>query len=73
MKYIKFEIGDIIKVIGGEGTNGPLKKDELYEVFGLTEDNSQDGWNTYFYAMQPIIVLDVMNKEYRPFLGKIER
>ena len=72
-KFVPFEIGEWIRVIGRDGTNGPLKFNELYEVVGLTDDNNQLAADNFFLAIQPIVVNAGNYEQYRPFLGKIER
>lgn len=68
--YKKYKIGDTIVVTGRRGTNGSLKHGELYDVIGLTEENEKR--DVFFYASQPVIVLDEMRREVKPFLGKFD-
>jgi len=68
--YKKYKVNDTIIVTGRRGTNGSLKYGELYDVIALTEDN--DNRDVFYYASQPVIVLDEMGKEVKPFLGKFE-
>lgn len=72
-KLIPFQIGEFVRVIGRDGTNGPLKVGELHEVVGLTDENNEESLNIFFLAIQPIIVSVGDFEQYRPFLGKIER
>lgn len=72
-KFKPFEIGEFVRVIGREGTNGPLKHGELYEVTGLTDENNAEGFARHLLAVQPIIVNAGNYEQYKPFLGKIER
>lgn len=72
-KFVPFKIGDMIRVIGRDGTNGPLKFNEIYEVIELTEENSQQGYDNHLLAVQPIVVRADSYETYKPFLGKIER
>lgn len=72
-KFKPFEVKDIVTVIGKEGTNGPLILGELYEVFELTDENNQESADKFFYALQPVVILDEMGKKYKPYLGKLTR
>ncbi len=72
-KFIPFQIGEFVRVIGRDGTNGPLKANELYEVTGLTDENNEESSKAFLLAVQPIIVNAGNYEQYKPFLGKIER
>ena len=68
--YKKFKINDTIVVTGRPGTNGTLKHGELYNVEEITEEN--ENREIFYYASQPVVVLDDKGRKVKPFLGKFE-
>lgn len=71
VKYAPFKVGDVIQVTGKPGTNGTLIYNELYEVVGLTAENTQEAFDSFAFAIQPIAVLNAFGEKVRPFLGKV--